>query len=115
MIPLSKQILDTYPKTEDPNHKGVYYPTPPIAVKFPVVENFKFNQTGKVIGGMAATIEIVTGNQAKKETFTPQGFNVPMQITKKMLVIKVQQGVVGGTKGGGRYYGLMSLEPKLVQ
>jgi hypothetical protein len=34
---------------------------------------------------------------------------------KCMIIIKTYKGVVGGTKGGGKYYGLMSVQPKLVQ
>ena len=54
-----KEIIDHYGLIEDSTLKGVYFPDPPIRVKFPVVEVDKFNHKARVTGGMVADVVVV--------------------------------------------------------
>jgi hypothetical protein len=94
--------------------KGVYQPVPPVNVVFPVVNVDKFNQSAEVMGFMAATITYFRDSNAPKDIPIP-GSNPPKYTGDCMLILTVIKGDAGGLPGGGRWYGLLSPYPKLVE
>jgi len=103
-----KEIIKAYKLVESNTLKGCYPSN--IVIKFPVVEVDKFNQSASVKGFMAATVVWVRDSNAVDQTYNGKLVN-----SKCSLILENKRGVVGGTKGGGPYYGLMSVQPKLVQ
>jgi hypothetical protein len=103
-----KEIIKAYKLKEDKDLKGCYASN--ILVKFPGVEVDKFNQSAEVKGGLIATIVWVRDSNAVDQVYDGKSVT-----GKCMLILKVHEGVVGGTMGGGPYYGVVSVQPKLVQ
>jgi hypothetical protein len=96
-------------------YKGVYEVddpvTDPVELWFPAVENIKFNQSGKVIGGfLAEVIRVYDADSKYPNPEDPKG-KEKLQCT---ITLRIKQGVAP-LPGGGVYLGLLSLEPKLVK
>ncbi len=99
-----KELIRHYGMVETPPGSKIYKPLDslgnlvPIKVMMPAVEVDKFNQSAKVVGGCCGQII-----EARDSPYC----EVKFEIKDREVGI--------GTQGGGPYYGLMSLEPKLVQ
>lgn len=107
-----KEAIDYY-NTEKVS-KGVYKLVPPVEVVFPVVQVDKFNQSAQVKGFMAATIDYFRDSNAPKDILIP-GSDPPKYTGDCMIILTVIQGSAGGLPGGGRWYGVLSPYPKLVE
>jgi hypothetical protein len=108
-----KEAIKVYPATENP--KGVYALTTPVEITFPVVTAYKFNQSAEVAGFMAATITYFIDSNAKPGTPIPN--TSPPQVTDGHcdIIIRPKKDSAGNLPGGGRWYGLLATQPKLVQ
>jgi Flp pilus assembly protein TadG len=107
-----KEAIKSYTVVEE--SKGVYKLTPPVEVKFPVVQVDTFNQKAEVKGFMAATIEYFRDSNAPKDILIPNS-DPPKYTGDCMLILKAAEGSSGNLPGGGAWYGLLSTQPKLVQ
>jgi hypothetical protein len=108
-----KWAIEYYNATEDPVKNGVYYPPDPPEISFPVVEVDKFNQTATVIGFMAAKITQFRDSNAPTEQIP--GTDPPQYMGKCTLVLQAVEGSRSDLPGGGRWFGLLSTQPKLVK
>jgi Putative Flp pilus-assembly TadE/G-like len=111
-----KEAIDYYTNEttiEDP--KGVYKLDPPIEVVFPVVTEYKFNQSAEVVGFMSATIPWFIDTNAAPGTPIPD--TSPPQVTNGhcVIIIKPKLGDTGNLPGGGAWFGFLSPQPRLVQ
>lgn len=107
-----KEAIKYYNTIEE--SKGVYKLNPPIDVVFPVVQVDTFNQQADVKGFMAASITYFRDSNAPKDILIP-GTNPPKYTGDCMVILVAKQGNAGGLPGGGRWYGVLSPYPKLVQ
>ncbi len=110
---------------------GVYRPISPIYVVVPVVKISKFGQTYRgvdlFLNMLARALPLGPGQAVACTSPTAgpvKGFtgvnieeirNSKANDEKNRLKCKRKKGVTGGTSGGGRYYGLLSTVPKLVE
>lgn len=94
--------------------KGVFEPVTPVEIIFPAVQVDKFNQSAKVEGFMAAEILYFRDANAPKDIHIP-ATNCPKYMGNCMIIIQIKEGIAPGQKGGGKWYGLLSPYPKLVQ
>jgi hypothetical protein len=107
-----KEAIDYYDTVEV--SKGVHELQPPVEVVFPVVQVDTFNQTAEVKGVMAATITYLRDSNAPKDILIP-GSDPPKYTGDCMIILTAVHGTSGGLPGGGRWYGLLSTQPKLVE
>lgn len=93
--------------------KGVYRPSKDIYFLFPVVPTDKMVHSS-IYGVVRAKITEVRDSNAVDDPETPEvdesQYNCRIQ-----LQILTEPYVAPGTYGGGKYYGVLSVEPKLVQ
>jgi hypothetical protein len=106
------EAIKEYPAIEDP--KGVYKLTPPVDVLFPVVNNYKMNQSGTVLGFMLGTILYFVDTNAAPGTPIPDT-NPPQVTDGHCNIVITPKPSNSDLPGGGNWYGLLSTQPKLVQ